>query len=145
MKNKTCLKKSGLNFKSFRKKEILLALEKMRNKIYVSATSNGISLTLLGNDVPLEGFKKTKDSEYLVEQAKIQIEEYFKGERKSFSVPLDYSKISKFSFRVLKEAIQIPFGETRTYSWLAKKSGSPKSFRAVGQVMRRNPFLLFVP
>ncbi|MED5579884.1 MAG: methylated-DNA--[protein]-cysteine S-methyltransferase [Nitrospinota bacterium] len=117
----------------------------MRNEIYISATSNGIDSILLSNDVSSEDSKKKRDSEYLIEQAKTQLEEYFQGKRKSFSTPLDYSKVSKFSRRVLKEARQIPFGETRTYSWLAKKSGNPKSFRAVGQVMSRNPFLLFVP
>tara|TARA_B110000014_G_C19709535_1_gene371161 strand:+ start:142 stop:579 length:438 start_codon:yes stop_codon:yes gene_type:complete len=145
MKKNTCLKKLELNSKSYNRKEFLLALKKMRSEIYVSATSNGISLILLGNDIPLESLKETKDCECLTKQAKVQIDEYFQGKRKYFSIPLDYSKVSKFACRVLKEAIQIPFGETRTYSWLAKKSGSPKSFRAVGQVMRRNPFLLFVP
>ena len=73
-----------------------------------------------------------------------QIEEYFQGTRKSWDVVLDLEDATAFFRRAWDACQSIPFGETRTYSWLAKKSGSPKSFRAVGQVMRRNPFLLFV-
>ena len=64
MKNKTPLKKTKLNFKRLRKKKFLFSLEKMRNEIYISATSNGIDSILLSNDVSSEDSKKKRDSEY---------------------------------------------------------------------------------
>jgi O-6-methylguanine DNA methyltransferase len=39
----------------------------------------------------------------------------------------------------------IPFGQTRTYKWVAKKVGRPKAFRAVGNILNRNPYPLVVP
>jgi len=40
---------------------------------------------------------------------------------------------------------QIPYGETRSYKWLAGEAGSPRAYRAVGQAMAKNPFPLVVP
>ena len=113
--------------------------------ISISITSRGIGSVRLQSEPPFQNLDKKKSINRLELKARNQLEEYFKGDRKIFSLPLDYKKCSHFASSILKETLQIPYGETRTYSWLAKKSGNPKSFRAVGQVMRRNPFLLFVP
>ena len=40
---------------------------------------------------------------------------------------------------------QIPKGEVRTYGWIAKRIGKPKSARAVGQALGKNPFAPVVP
>ncbi len=39
----------------------------------------------------------------------------------------------------------MPYGETRSYKWLAGEAGSPRAYRAVGQAMAKNPFPLVVP
>lgn len=39
----------------------------------------------------------------------------------------------------------IPYGQTRTYAWLAEQAGSPRAVRAAGQAMRRNPMPVVVP
>ena len=52
--------------------------------------------------------------------------------------PLFYQKVWKICSR-------IPKGKTLTYRQLAKKSGSPKAARAVGQAMAKNPFAPQVP
>ena len=54
-------------------------------------------------------------------------------------------KITKFQKKVYRCAMSIPFGQARTYKWVAKKIGSPKAARAVGTALRKNPFVLFVP
>ena len=41
--------------------------------------------------------------------------------------------------------MDIPRGETRTYGWIAKKIGYPRSARAVGNALGKNPFAPFVP
>ena len=46
---------------------------------------------------------------------------------------------------IYKTAIAIPFGETRTYKWLAEKTGRTRASRAVGSAMAKNPFLLVMP
>lgn len=39
----------------------------------------------------------------------------------------------------------IPFGQVRTYKWVAAKAGNPGASRAVGQILKRNPYLLVIP
>ena len=54
-------------------------------------------------------------------------------------------KLTKFQWKVLKVAANIPLGETRTYKWVAEKVGSPKAVRAVGRALRRNPYPIIIP
>ena len=53
--------------------------------------------------------------------------------------------LTKFQWQVLKTTLAIPLGETRSYKWIAQQIGSPKSVRAVGQALRRNPYPLIIP
>ena len=53
--------------------------------------------------------------------------------------------LTSFERKVLKATLEIPFGETRTYAWVANKIGHPKAMRAVGQALRKNPYPLTIP
>ncbi|MBF0122990.1 MAG: MGMT family protein [Candidatus Omnitrophica bacterium] len=53
--------------------------------------------------------------------------------------------LTSFEWSVLKATLEIPFAETRTYSWVAKRIGRPKAVRAVGQALRKNPYPLIIP
>lgn len=53
--------------------------------------------------------------------------------------------LTKFQWQVLEATLQIPFGETRTYQWIARRIGRPKAVRAVGQALRRNPYPMIIP
>jgi len=53
--------------------------------------------------------------------------------------------MTSFTKRVYKAVLSIPLGEVRTYKWVAAKSGNPKAVRAVGQVLKRNPYPLIIP
>ena len=50
-----------------------------------------------------------------------------------------------FELKVYKAVLTIPLGEVRTYKWVARKAGSPRACRAVGQALKRNPWPLIVP
>ncbi len=50
-----------------------------------------------------------------------------------------------FEKKVYRAVLSIPLGEVRTYKWVAKKAGRPKAARAVGQVLKKNPYLLIIP
>lgn len=54
-------------------------------------------------------------------------------------------KFTNFEIKVLKIVSTIPIGQTRPYKWVAKKAGSPRAVRAVGQVLKKNPFPLLIP
>lgn len=76
--------------------------------------------------------------------AERQLNEYFQGKRKSFSLRLDLIG-TQFQNRVWKALLGIPFGETRSYGQLARELGNPRASRAVGAATGRNPISIVVP
>lgn len=77
-------------------------------------------------------------------EACLQLDEYFRGERKQFDLPLKYAG-TPFQESVWRELLNIPYGETRSYEDIAVGIGNPKAVRAVGQANNRNPILLMIP
>jgi methylated-DNA-[protein]-cysteine S-methyltransferase len=65
--------------------------------------------------------------------------------KKFKTVPVDLFFMTRFQQAVLSAATQIPWGETRTYGWVAAKAGSPRGFRAAGQALNRCPVSLLIP
>ncbi len=61
------------------------------------------------------------------------------------SLPVDLRSVTTFQREVLEHTAAIPRGEIRSYGWLARRAGSPKAARAVGQTMARNPVPLVIP
>ncbi len=74
-----------------------------------------------------------------------QIREYLAGERKEFSLAIDWSLMRPFQREVLKITFAIPYGETRTYSEIAHQIGRPRAARAVGRAQATNPMPLVIP
>lgn len=70
---------------------------------------------------------------------------YFSGQLREFKQPFRLIWGTPFEHDVWLTLLKIPFGETRTYKWLAEKIQSPLSYRAVGQALRRNPLPLILP
>jgi len=50
-----------------------------------------------------------------------------------------------FAQKVYKAVLSIPLGEVRSYKWVAKKAGRPKAFRAVGRILKDNPWPIIIP
>jgi methylated-DNA-[protein]-cysteine S-methyltransferase len=73
-----------------------------------------------------------------------QLDEYFAGERRDFTVPLDL-RGTDFQLLCWHALLNIPYGETRTYGHMARQIGHPKAFRAVGMSNNRNPIAIIVP
>ena len=73
-----------------------------------------------------------------------RLELYFSGERADFPDDLDL-KGTDFQKRAWEAARTIPWGETRSYQWIAREMGRPRAARAVGQAMRANPVPIIVP
>ena len=71
--------------------------------------------------------------------------EYFDGKRKEIPCTLDFGHATLFQRQVYKIVRSIPYGETRSYSWVAKQIGRPAAVRAVGQALGRNPLPIVVP
>lgn len=73
-----------------------------------------------------------------------QLDEYFAGKRKEFTVPLR-AEGTEFQRRVWAALRKIPYGKTCSYGQIARQIGSPRAARAVGMGCNRNPLLLFIP
>lgn len=50
-----------------------------------------------------------------------------------------------FAIKVYKAVLAIPLGQVRSYKWVAARAGSPRAWRAVGSVLKKNPFPLIIP
>ena len=80
----------------------------------------------------------------VIVQAFRELDEYFAGKRKVFSVKLA-PQGTEFRMRVWAELRKVKFGESISYGELAKRAGSPKASRAVGGAMNKNPIAIFIP
>jgi O-6-methylguanine DNA methyltransferase len=61
------------------------------------------------------------------------------------TLPYDLRGLSEFERAVLRKALEIPTGEVRSYSWIAREIGHPGAVRAAGSVLARNPVPLLIP
>lgn len=53
--------------------------------------------------------------------------------------------MTSFAKKVYRVVSGIPMGEVRSYKWVAKKCGSPGAYRAVGTILKNNPYPLIIP
>jgi methylated-DNA-[protein]-cysteine S-methyltransferase len=75
-----------------------------------------------------------------------ELEEYFAGDRRAFDFPLDWQLSSGFRNTVLHRlAVDIGYGQTASYTAVARLAGSPKAVRAVGTACATNPLPVVVP
>lgn len=70
---------------------------------------------------------------------------YFTGGRADFPDKLDLAGATHFQREVWRAVRLIPYGETRSYAWVAEQIGKPKAMRAVGQALGRNPLPVIIP
>jgi O-6-methylguanine DNA methyltransferase len=71
-----------------------------------------------------------------------QVEEELSGRR---TMRFDLRGLTEFEQAVLRKAREIPFGQIRPYSWVAREIGHPAAVRAVGSALANNPIPYFIP
>ena len=81
---------------------------------------------------------------FITEQAKAQLEEYFAGERTEFSLFFLYNG-TDFQRQVWSKLSEIPYGKVVTYGQLAAAIGQPTACRAVANAVGQNPYLILLP
>jgi methylated-DNA-[protein]-cysteine S-methyltransferase len=74
-----------------------------------------------------------------------ELGEYFENGKDDFTQRISLMKGTDFEKKVWLTLQEIPFGETRTYKWLAEKIEKPNAFRAVGQALGKNPIPIILP
>lgn len=115
----------------------------------IVSSSAGIRAILCEKDMGSEWYERLADKipageGIHIENARKQLDEYFQGCRKRFSLELDMVGTS-FQKRAWAALAEIPFGKVISYSEQAERLGSPKLARAVGGANRSNPVCVVVP
>jgi methylated-DNA-[protein]-cysteine S-methyltransferase len=86
-------------------------------------------------------FKKGSAPEGFIKE----LTSYFNGSVSDFSQKIKLLAGTDFEKKVWTALKEIPFGETRTYKWVAEKTGSPAATRAVGRALSKNPVPIVIP
>lgn len=109
-------------------------------KIYIAECDGFISHILRERQPPDTMICETP----LINRAAGQLREYFEGSRTQFDLPLN-PEGTPFQQAVWRALMEIPFGETRSYSQIAELVGCTGGSRAVGMANNKNPLLIVVP
>ena len=111
------------------------------------ASDKGLAAILWENDKPgrvrLGEMIEDADHPVLLETEQ-QLGAYFAGTLTAFTVPLDFAG-TDFQKSVWQALLTIPFGETRSYTEIARQIGRPGAVRAVGAANGRNPISIIAP
>ena len=108
----------------------------------LEATDRGLRSVRFPNRIgPCAG--KSPDNP-AISQAKRELTDYFAGEVKQFSVPLDWQG-TDFQQSVWEALTHIPYGETVSYADIARAIGRPRSARPTGGAVGANPLPIIVP
>ncbi len=72
------------------------------------------------------------------------LREWLAGDRRH-ALRFDLDGLAPFQQAVLRKTLEIPPGQIRPYSWIAREIGHPRAARAVGTALAKNPIPLFIP
>ena len=108
--------------------------------IEILGTENAILSVGFVDDKSLDNFEIHPCLEECVEQ----IDEYFRGERKEFSMNLQLQG-TDFQKKVWSQLMKISFGETLSYKDIAASIGNKKAVRAVGNANGKNKIAIIIP
>lgn len=110
------------------------------------ASERGLAAVLWPNELRrIRLAPVTEDPHYpLLLEAERQLNAYFNGELRQFTVPLDFVG-TEFQKKVWQALVAIPYGETRSYAEIAQAIGHPAAVRAVGAANGRNPVSIIAP
>ncbi len=117
-------------------------MESLIGPLYLVASSEGLS----GIYWQAKAIPMAQDLQHssILAQAVKELEEYLIGSRQAFEVPLD--KVgTHFQKAVWTQLQAIPYGQTLSYSEVARRIGNDKAVRAVGTANGRNPLSIIVP
>jgi methylated-DNA-[protein]-cysteine S-methyltransferase len=80
-----------------------------------------------------------------LDDARRELDLYFEGRLHEFDLPLDWRLSKDFRRRALRAVARIPYGETRSYTEVARRAGNERAVRAAGTACGANPLPIVVP
>jgi methylated-DNA-[protein]-cysteine S-methyltransferase len=124
--------------------------------IHVAATPTAV--VALSHLVPTEVFVASLERRFgtaglarggadgrLARAAAEQVEEYLRGARRTFDLPLELGRRAAWDVAVLEGVAAVPWGEATSYGRVARRIGRPGAARAVGGAVGRNPIGIVIP
>ncbi len=122
-------------------------------RVYVGAGWKGVMAVTMGPYDPSEAATliwsmfhiPTMIDDRATSDAVHQLDEYFRGQRWEFDLPLDLRTETPFQRMVLQFVQRIPAGQTKTYGQVAAALGDPERAIAVGQALAINPLPILIP
>lgn len=90
-----------------------------------------------------EKFENVNKNEIIISCEK-QLDEYFNGERKEFTLPI-FLNGTKFQNLVWQKLTEIKYGQTISYTNFAIMIGNKNKIRAVANANSKNPFVIILP
>jgi len=120
--------------------------------VAVGGSEMGLSFVTLPQPSPeaalagIEGFVKgAVEEDSAFGDLPFRLQRYFDGEMVAFPDKLDLGGATDFQQAVWNATRSIPYGEVRSYAWVAKRIGRPAACRAVGGALARNRLPIVVP
>lgn len=108
-------------------------------ELTVHATNQGITAVTFDDD---SGEDESRSS--LTDAACQQLHDYFEGRLQTFTLPL-VATGTAFQQQVWQALAMLPYGQTVSYSAIARQLGNPNAVRAVGMANSKNPIAIIVP
>ncbi|MBR5087229.1 MAG: methylated-DNA--[Muribaculaceae bacterium] len=126
-----------------------VVVETRIGKLSIAASTHGIAAIEYGDADFSTLSKKMKlklanRSTPLLANCAKQLQEYFEGERREFSLPLDLVG-TEFQKKVWNTMLSIPYGTTISYKEESQRLGNEKAIRAVAQANGANPIPIIIP
>jgi len=121
--------------------------------VFVAKTINGVCYINLSkiSEVAFQSFLRKKFTKMPIRDDKKlksainELLDYFNGDQVSFKSILDVSIGTTFQKKVWNQVSKIPYGELRTYKWIASEIGNLNAVRAVGNAVGKNPVPPIIP
>ena len=112
----------------------------------VAADQGHISHVFFTDDFPFGEPSPIQMQYPVLTYAQELLDRYFAGEPLDVSViPIRVDWGTDFQNTVWETIRQIPYGEVRSYKWIAEKVGRPKAVRAVGSAVGANAAIILNP
>lgn len=80
-----------------------------------------------------------------LDEARRELDLYFEGKLTEFDLPVDWQLTDGFRKKVQRAIARIPYGQTRSYTEVARSAGNERAVRAAGTACGANPIPIVVP
>jgi methylated-DNA-[protein]-cysteine S-methyltransferase len=121
--------------------------------LLVASTSHGVLRLNLPNydtedaleEIAAKVSPRILEAPAKLDEARRELDLYFEGKLTEFELPIDWRLTGGFRGKVQRAIYRIPYGQTRSYSELARSAGNERAVRAAGTACGSNPVPILVP